>query len=68
MSNAAGTMSLDYLDDGVLRFSGATCLEATLCNTCGIGGGASTSLSTLAGRMDTLEATVSALALRVDSL
>jgi hypothetical protein len=28
--------SLRFLEDGVLRFDGVQCLEATLCNTCGI--------------------------------
>jgi hypothetical protein len=36
---AGGGASIDLLEDGVLRVSGATCLEATLCDTCGGGGG-----------------------------
>jgi hypothetical protein len=33
--------SLEFLEDGVLRIAGATCLQAELCNTCGFGGGSS---------------------------
>jgi hypothetical protein len=36
---AGGGASIDLLEDGVLRVSGATCLEATLCDTCGLSGG-----------------------------
>jgi hypothetical protein len=42
--------SIQFLEDGVLRVAGATCLEATLCNTCGLGGAS----STLASRLDVI--------------
>jgi hypothetical protein len=38
-------VKLELLEDGVVRFTDATCLEATLCNTCGAGGGSSSALA-----------------------
>jgi hypothetical protein len=36
---------------GVLRFTNAKCLEATLCNTCGIGGGGSSAITSQLAEM-----------------
>jgi hypothetical protein len=50
---AGGGASIDLLEDGVLRVSGATCLEATLCDTCGGGGGGIT-VAALAAAQETI--------------
>ena len=40
---AGSPVSLELLEDGVVRFTDATCIEATLCNACGSIGGSSSS-------------------------
>jgi hypothetical protein len=58
--NDGHQMDIELLDDGVVRFTGATCLEASLCNTCGLAsGGTSSSLET---RMDELNSTIADIA------
>jgi hypothetical protein len=53
--------TLSFLEDGVFRLEGATCLEATLCNTCGISGGGSAvtsaEITAITDRLSDLEAT-----------
>jgi hypothetical protein len=65
MQNTGSTLSIDFLNDGVLRFTDAKCLEATLCNTCGVGGGVSGDLATaveaLRTDMDEVKARLSTL-------
>jgi hypothetical protein len=56
-SSTGPSVAIELLEDGVVRFTNATCLDATLCNTCGIGG----SSSTLADKVDALIAKVDAL-------
>ena len=46
-------VSIDLLDDGVLRFTDATCVEATLCDTC---------------RVDTLASTVTQMQTQIELL
>jgi hypothetical protein len=48
MEGVSTSISIDLLEDGVLRFSNTTCLEATLCNTCNIGGSSSAMASDIA--------------------
>ena len=54
-----GSASLDLLADGVLRFTNAKCLETTLCNTCGVGGGASPTLGDKVGALESQVSTMS---------
>jgi hypothetical protein len=55
LERATGSpVSVELLEDGVVRFTDATCLEATLCNTCGIGG----SRSALADKVGAMEAQI----------
>jgi hypothetical protein len=60
-----GTVDMELLEDGVLRFTDAKCLEATLCNTCGVGGGGG-SLSA-AARLDAVEAELLAIKLAMNT-
>jgi hypothetical protein len=58
---------------GVLRFTNAKCLEATLCNTCGVGGGGTSSsvqsdIADLKNQQDTLIAAVAAINTRIDNI
>jgi hypothetical protein len=58
-------VQLELLEDGVVRFTDATCLEATLCNTCGIGGGGTSSavsdkVDAVASQMAAMDARLSA--------
>jgi hypothetical protein len=48
----------------VVRFTDATCLEATLCNTCGIGGIGGGSSSTVASDIADMKAQITALTAR----
>jgi hypothetical protein len=50
---AGNPVNLELLEDGVVRFTDATCLEATLCNTCGMGGGGGSSLDAKLAALET---------------
>ena len=58
--NTGAPMSLDFLDDGVLRVTGATCLEAALCNDCSTASLAA-QVATIAEKVAVLESQVAVL-------
>jgi acyl dehydratase len=72
LERAAGNpVKLELLADGVVRFTDATCLEATLCNTCGIGGGSSAMASDIAdmkAQIAALTSSTSAMATDIAAL
>jgi hypothetical protein len=51
----SGSARFQLLQDGVMRLDGATCLEANLCNTCGLGGGSSSELAALQAQITAVQ-------------